>query len=70
MAAARNLAPHLSPFRRRAICQVALVDERTFKRALKGECVRSTTRERIARALAEQGLGHLLPAEPIPQGRR
>jgi hypothetical protein len=51
----------LSPIRKRELALKALVDDRTFNRALRGEPIRDLSRERIVRVLAEAGLLGLLP---------
>jgi hypothetical protein len=51
----------LSSLQRRRLALSALVDERTLRRALRGEPMQPMTAERIRRALASEGLLHLLP---------
>jgi hypothetical protein len=53
----------LTPIELREIAIVALVDERTLRRALAGATVRHLSRERIRRELANRGLLALLPLE-------
>jgi hypothetical protein len=59
--------PKLSPIEIRELAVAALVDVRTFERALRGEKVQHLSRERILRALRERRLEHLLPN--VVQGR-
>lgn len=71
--------PHAGPHRHpltveevRRLAGLASVSEQTFLRALAGVPVRSLGRSRIERALAEQGLSHLLPgqtAAAVPSAR-
>ena len=61
------LVPNLSPIQIRELAVAALVDVRTFERALRGEKVQHLSRERIVRALRERQLEHLLPN--IERGR-
>ncbi len=61
-AAKRKPAEPLTSFQRREISLAAMVDERTLKRALRGEQLLAMTRERIRRALEARGLVNLLPA--------
>jgi hypothetical protein len=66
-AATKRKSPQaLSSLQRREISLAAMVDERTLKRALRGEPVQAMPRERIRRALDARGLVHLLPDEPGP----
>jgi hypothetical protein len=55
----------LTALQRREICVVALVDDKTLKRALRGDPVRSLCMERIRRALKSRGWLSLLPAAPV-----
>jgi hypothetical protein len=55
--------PQLSPLQRREIALAALIDERTFARAMRGDPVKPSSRERIRRALESRGIADLLPAE-------
>jgi hypothetical protein len=51
----------LSSLQRKRLALSALCDERTLRRALRGEAMQPMTAERIRRALASEGLLHLLP---------
>ena len=53
----------LGPLQRREVALAALVDERTLKRALRGDVIMPSTHERIRRALEARGIANILPAE-------
>ena len=63
---AQMTLPNLSPIQIRELALAALVDVRTFERALRGDKIQHLSRERIVRTLRERRLEHLLPSQETP----